>query len=566
MAPRQKPMTTAGQTKLLEVLVVGDGSVVEDAERQLDPVAHVEHAESLDVAMKALSDSPNHFDLLLTSAESFSALQNVVSANLTVTVLEQIQHGLAVVRPDGNTEWSNMKFKVLPGDIRERVARWCAELSRSFNEASDGFPKSSRMRMSSSNCSTFEITATPIIDPSSRVTHLVAFVSEVGIDRLHDKIDAIDQAGRELLSLDGEQFTRLETQERLSLLEQKIHRCTRDILEFDNFEIRVLDPNNNRLDLVLSSGVPAESVCMELCACPEGSGISGYVAARGRSYICPDVSQDPRYLPGVEAARSSLTVPLFLNERIIGTANFESTRVAAFSEDDRQFAEIFGRYVALALHLLKLLVCERQSTTGQLGRIVMAEITAPVNDILTDIEGLVEDYIGHDDLRHRLRTISENAVKIRDTIKDMVQPKPGVICSRTTSNRTRDPLLEGRRILLADDEDVIRETIRDVLTGYGCQVDTASDGAAAMELIKQQSYDLVLSDIKMPVHSGYEVFAAAKAANPETPVILTTGFGYDPNHCIVRARREGLSAVLFKPFKVDQLLTEIRAALKGALA
>jgi AmiR/NasT family two-component response regulator len=43
-----------------------------------------------------------------------------------------------------------------------------------------------------------------------------------------------------------------------------------------------------------------------------------------------------------------------------------------------------------------------------------------------------------------------------------------------------------------------------------------------------------------------------------------TGFGYDPNHSIVRARREGLSAVLFKPFKVDQLLGEVRVALKSA--
>ena len=67
----------------------------------------------------------------------------------------------------------------------------------------------------------------------------------------------------------------------------------------------------------------------------------------------------------------------------------------------------------------------------------------------------------------------------------------------------------------------------------------------------------------MPSKDGYQVFAAAKEANPNTPVILTTGFGYDPNHSIVRARREGLAAVLFKPFKVDQLLDEIRTALKS---
>ena len=348
-----------------------------------------------------------------------------------------------------------------------------------------------------------------------------------------------------------------------SLLEQKILRCTQDVLNFENFEIRVLDPNTNTLELALFAGIPAEGANVELHAQAEGSGICGYVAAKGRSYLCPDVLRDTRYIPGIENARSSLTVPLRFQERIVGVANFESTRVAAFTEDDRQFAEIFGRYIALALHLLELLVTERQVTTGQLGRNVMAEITAPLNDILTDVENLVEDYIGHDDLRHRLRTISGNAVRIRESVKDLTAAKPCVIGARTTANRRTDPDLDGRSILLADDEEILRDTVRDVLTGYGCHVVTAADGAMAIDLLSRQKFDLVLSDIKMPVKNGYEVFAAAKHANAATPVILTTGFGYDPNHSIIRARREGLAAVLFKPFKVDQLLAEIRTALKA---
>ncbi|MEK7755904.1 MAG: GAF domain-containing protein, partial [Planctomycetota bacterium] len=251
------------------------------------------------------------------------------------------------------------------------------------------------------------------------------------VGRLQETIDAIDNAGRELLSLDAEQFSRLEPHERLSLLEQKILRCTQDVLNFENFEIRVLDPNTNTLELVLFAGIPADGSDVELYAQPEGSGICGYVAAKGRSYLCPDVLRDTRYLAGIENARSSLTVPLRFQERIVGVANFESTRVAAFTEDDRQFAEIFARYIALALHLLELLVNERQVTTGQLGRNVMAEITAPLNDILTDVENLVEDYIGHDDLRHRLRTISGNAVRIRETVKELTAAKPGVIGART---------------------------------------------------------------------------------------------------------------------------------------
>jgi DNA-binding NtrC family response regulator len=74
---------------------------------------------------------------------------------------------------------------------------------------------------------------------------------------------------------------------------------------------------------------------------------------------------------------------------------------------------------------------------------------------------------------------------------------------------------------------------------------------------------LVVSDIKMPDKTGYDVFAAAHKHNSALPVILMTGFGYDPNHSIVRASQEGLAAVLFKPFKVEQLLGEVRKALQA---
>ncbi len=181
---------------------------------------------------------------------------------------------------------------------------------------------------------------------------------------------------------------------------------------------------------------------------------------------------------------------------------------------------------------------------------------------MVEASTLMEDYIGHDDLRHRLTAICDNVDKIKQTVKDLAQPCGGLL-GRHIATEQRDPLLDGKRVLVADDEEIIRETVANVLRKNGCEVDVAPDGAQATELLRRQPYDLLIADIKMPQRNGYEVFATARDLYSGIAVILMTGFGYDPNHSIVRARKEGLNAVLFKPFKVDQLLGEVRTALQA---
>lgn len=556
---------TESSVKPLSVLILGNVECGEDLARWMDAHASIEHAESLEQAFEALDK--DSYDIVIGRAEDLMPPDRTAFSCEATAILDGVDQGIGIVSETGELGWANPKMIALPDDVRDRICAFCVEtFSWAQSEVTSGAKqiRFRRLTIATENNNHYDVTATPVIDLHNRITQVAVVVWDTSNARqLQHKIDAIDRAGRELLSLDVEQFARLDTQERLSLLEQKVLRCTKEILQFENFEIRILHKNDKQLDLVLASGMPASIMDVDLYASMEGNGICGYVAARGQSYICPDTANDPRYRPAVENAKSSLTVPLLLRDEVIGVANFESTKLAAFNEHDRQFAEIFGRYIVLSLHVLELLNTERHTTTGRLGTNVMAEITAPLNDILTDVENLVEDYIGHDDLRHRLRVISENAVKIRETIKALTSAKSGFVRGRSATAAKKDPLLTGKHILVADDEDVIRETVRDVLIGYGCEVSTATTGAEAIELIHEKPFDLVLSDIKMPRHSGYEVFAAAKDANPKTPVILTTGFGYDPNHSIVRARRDGLAAVLFKPFKVDQLLNEIRMALSS---
>lgn len=81
-----------------------------------------------------------------------------------------------------------------------------------------------------------------------------------------------------------------------------------------------------------------------------------------------------------------------------------------------------------------------------------------------------------------------------------------------------------------------------------------TDGMDALRQIIQGRVDLVLTDIAMPDMDGYELYWRVKDHDPSIPVIMMTGFGYDPNHVLVRAKTDGLRDVLFKPFDMDNLV------------
>ncbi len=488
-------------------------------------------------------------------AEATGARMAVPSAR----ILDVIDQGACLLKPDGELLWANKLFRSLPVEVITRVTDTCRRAFIHLDGHHHVRPRKFSFHVDDEQY--YDLVTTPIVDNDEAMTHLAGIITNsTQARRLQQKIYTIDQVGRELMQLDAQQFARLDVQQRLDWIENKVSRYTSDLMHFENYSIWLLDRKTNRLELVLNVGLPEETKDVDIYASPDGNGISGYVAATGRSYICPDCAEDPRYLFGMENAGSSLTVALKLHDKIIGIFNVESTRTGAFTEDDRQYAEIFARYLAVALNILDLMVVERSTTTGQLADNVSSEIAGPLNDIFSDATTLMEDYVGQEDLLARLRSIIANAGTIRDSIKEVSHPASGMLGSRS-ARTTEDPALKDKRILVADDDQTIRETIRDVLTGLGCAVETARDGAEAAAMIDQRSYDLVLSDIKMPYHNGYEIFSMTKNADPDCPVILMTGFGYDPHHSVIRSRQEGLAAVLFKPFKIEQFLEELRRAI-----
>ena len=553
---RSKVLVLSGQSPANSQLV--------DALREKSDVIET---ETIDQAIDALRHG--QFDAIFSDSADFLPLERALVSQQANLILNTIGEGVCIVDGDARCNWMNKKMHAWPPRVHEKIRRTCQEafdlFSKQVSPQSSEAPTFSRSKRYSLNVEDhqfLEMIASPVISPSGQVVQVVAVVWDAtSTRRLQQKIDAIDKAGRELVRLESELLTKLNVAERLTVLEDKIISFTRDLMHFDHFAIRLLDRRNNKLELVISVGLPPEALEVELYADADGNGISGFVAATGRSYICPDVERDPRYVVGLDQARSSLTVPLFLHDKIIGVFNIESRQRAAFNEDDRQFAEIFGRYVAIALNILDLLVVERVSTSHKITDDVAGAIAGPLNDIASDAGALIDDYIGNDDLRGKLQQILDNVNSIRQGLQQCAEGPRTILGASEVADEC-DPIIGGTSILVADDEPNIRITIRDILRKCGAVVTVTSNGSEAIAELEQRSFDLVVSDIKMPDKTGYDIFAAARRRSEIIPVILMTGFGYDPNHSIVRASQEGLQAVLFKPFKVAQLLSEIRKALE----
>ncbi|MCA8948700.1 MAG: sigma-54-dependent Fis family transcriptional regulator [Planctomycetes bacterium] len=107
------------------------------------------------------------------------------------------------------------------------------------------------------------------------------------------------------------------------------------------------------------------------------------------------------------------------------------------------------------------------------------------------------------------------------------------------------------RVLLADDEPLSRDFLEEALRALGYEVHACADGRAAIRALGDRSFDLVVTDLKMPHADGMAVLAASKAADPDRPVVLVTAHG--TLHVAVDAMRQGADDILEKPIVIGDL-------------
>ena len=119
-------------------------------------------------------------------------------------------------------------------------------------------------------------------------------------------------------------------------------------------------------------------------------------------------------------------------------------------------------------------------------------------------------------------------------------------------------------ICIVDDEEELVENLKIELEHLKPEwnILAFSEGMKAIQEIVKGTVDLVVTDIAMPDMDGYELFWRIKDYDENIPVIMMTGFGYDPNHVLVRAKVDGLKDVLYKPFETEKLVELIESHLK----
>jgi len=488
-------------------------------------------------------------------------------------ILSQLPDGLAILDVRLKILWTNRRFQEMAGSAEPPVGIGFydafgapeilgPDLSPFHTALGTGAAARSTLRLGEKVY--FQVHATPVTSNEEAVPcYLVVSVRDVSAEILQQqKLSAIYQAGLELGDLSPPELLEMSVQDRVELLKSRVIHYTKDLLEFETVEIRLLDRATQKLEPLLTLGMVPEAAARELYARPQGNGVTGFVAATGKSYLCEDTTNDPLYLIGAADARSSLTVPLVLHEQILGTFNVESTRPGAFNENDLQFLELFSREVAVALNTLELLVAEKMTTATESTEMILREVANPVDEVLNDTSWILERYIGHDpNVAQRLQRVLKHTRDIRSLIHKVGESIAPKVAHSPLPSRPQRPKLRGKRVLVADDDETVRRAAHELLGRYGCEVETAHNGEEALLMARSFQYDVVLADIRLPDMTGYDCFCQVREGCKQLPVILMTGFGYDPSHSIVKARQQGLKSVLYKPFRVDQLLDEVEKAV-----
>ena len=117
------------------------------------------------------------------------------------------------------------------------------------------------------------------------------------------------------------------------------------------------------------------------------------------------------------------------------------------------------------------------------------------------------------------------------------------------------------RILVAEDDNAVRELVTRIITSRGPEVTAVVDGAYALEAVGSSKFDLLVTDIVMPRLDGIALALALAKSHPELPILMMTGYAMERQRA--HDLEELVHRVLSKPFTIDQFLAALGDTLAG---
>lgn len=569
-------MTEGEQLK--KVLVVGS-SWDKFSGSFLGNTKYWEYELSADIAASLARIASGDYDALLVEKGFFRNLAEQGDATREKSILDHLPVALVQVDCDQKILWYNRQF--LSWSVSDDLIgkKFYIPLGRPAMRGPDFCPfRTIRMTGKPSFTTLYQqeagrflnMNTAPVFGPSGEITSFLVELHDVTDRNQEERIlFRLREAGKELADLSKSDIQNLSPKERANILRAKIGKYAKEILQFDTIEIRILSHREpGLLEPLLAIGMAEEAKQRTLYARQEQNGITGWVAFHGKSYRMDDPTEDIFYIEGIPGARSSITVPLLYHESVIGTFNVESQQPNAFSENDLHLLEAYAEDVATAIHTLDLLSFEQLDSAFRSLETVYSDVVNPLNQILNDTTRLLASDL--DDKDEMVRVLSEIQGKTRE-IQQVFQKHGSEIAPELRQETSEIDcrsyeMLRGNRILLIDSDSATGPQLSKILFFYGCAVETAQSGSDALKMIETTHYDAYISDVKLKDMSAYTFFEMVRdrLQVPFVPFIYMTGYGHDGGHVMTRAKLAGVLGYIFKPFKLPQLLKNLKLVVTEA--
>jgi CheY-like chemotaxis protein/transcriptional regulator with GAF, ATPase, and Fis domain len=380
---------------------------------------------------------------------------------------------------------------------------------------------------------------------SKEIGELIQYLNyESELNIRSEKLKSVEEQRGLLLDLCGV-FSELKTEK---ILNQIVEAGVK-IIHSDSCKIFETDSENEKATIIASTLPDSLNEKVEFSEFPE---IKEVMGKREIVFKTVEVAE-----PGI---KSFLALPLFFQDKTLGVLLFEFREYSpASTEVEIDLAKSLANLVSF------ILFHQRLSEAKEKELLVSFEFLNHLNNDLFKISEksqllLREMQSFHKDPRlfsEELKSIDKTVTQLSETISTKMKEYPEVE-EKIQKEKKEEVTPKEFRVLAIDDQEAMREILKDMSQSLGYQIELAADGEEGLKTFERDNFDLVITELDMPEISGWDVSREVKRMKSDVLVVLLTELTMPAGEKMLKDY--GVDFVLTKPFKLDQLSHIIKKA------